>query len=193
MKSAVCLIVLCVVTSVGCSKPTEIADKVEQIEPQSQPTPDESKPPIYVHIASMTSDELCDRLISIDTMPSRDPNITDPIYESLIAKGGEAVPCLVEKISDTTAMPDPRYSVPHWQHFKAGDAAVIILLDIVTKDDQAWEKLMTESLPPKYAEEWETNGIYAYFNYVSEPKNRRKLQEWWKNWLKENSKVQSLP
>lgn len=134
----------------------------------------------------MSASELCDRLISIDTMPTHEPNVTDPIYESLIAKGEEAIPCLVEKISDTTSMPDPRYSVPRWQHFKVGDAAVFILLDIISRDDLESEKLMIQSLSTKYAEEWETNGIYAYFSYVSESKNRSALQRWWKNWLKEN-------
>lgn len=188
MKVVVCLVALCIVASVGCTSSTEIANKAAHAEPNPEATPDEAKPPIYVHISNMTSSELCDRLISIDTMPSRDPNITDPIYESLIAKGGEAIPCLVEKISDKTPMPDPRYSVPHWQHFAVGDAAVFILIDILRKDDLEREKLLIEMLPPKYEEEWETNGIYAYFNYVSEPQNRKELQAWWRRWLKESKK-----
>ncbi len=122
-------------------------------------------------------------------MPTKDPTITDPIYESLIAKGDEAIPCLVENIPDTTAMPDPRYSVPHWQHFAVGDTAVITILDIASQhDEDQWKKLMLRSLPLKYREEWESNGIYAYFNYVSEPQNRKALQNWWKNWLRENAK-----
>lgn len=187
MKLVACFVASCLIASVGCSGTTYIANKAEHIEPpQSQATPDESKPPIYVHIAGMTSAELCNRLISIDTMPTRDPNITDPIYESLIARGNEAIPCLVDKVSDPTPMPDPRYSVPHWQHFAVGDAAVFILIDILRKDDIEREELLIDMLPPKYEEEWKTNGIYAYFNYVAEPKNRRELQRWWKNWLKEN-------
>lgn len=189
MKKVACLVVFCFLISAGCANPTEVATSNAASEPAPMPTPQSTKPPIYVHIEGMSSSELCDRLISIDTMPSREPTITDPIYESLIIKGDDALPCLVEKISDTTPMPDPRYSVPHWQHYKVGDTAVFTLLDIVSRqDDSEWEKLMVESLSPKYANEWDTNGVYAYFNYVSEPKNRRELQNWWKNWLKEKAK-----
>ena len=185
MKKVTCLITFCFVLSIACSKATEVSNKIADPEPDRQPTPANTKPPIYVHIAGMSSTELCDRLISIDTLPIRDPTITDPIYESLIAKGDDAIPCLIEKITDTTPVPDPRYSVPHWQHYKVGDTAVLALLKIASRDSSEWEKLMIASLSPKYAAEWESNGIYAYFNYVSEPKNRKALQGWWKKWLKE--------
>jgi hypothetical protein len=85
-------------------------------------------------------------------------------------------------------MKDPR-EAPVWRHYAVGDTAVFILLRVVTKDDnQEWEKLFLKMLPPESQEEWKTNGIYAYFNYVSESKNRKSLQIWWKNWLKEKSK-----
>ena len=186
MKEVSCLMALWLVFSFGCTRSTEVADNALPIEPDHHQTSEEAKPPIPLHIASMSSAELCDRLISIDTLPTRDPTITDPIYESLIAKGDDAIPCLVEKISDTTATPDPRYSVPHWQHYKVGDTAVFTLLDIVSRDDSEWETLMIQSLSPMRAAEWKTNGIYAYFNYVSEAKNRKQLQAWWKKWLREN-------
>src|SRR5687767_14360432 len=44
-------------------------------------------------------ESLCNRLHEIKKIPERDPNDTDPIYEALIAKGKEAMPCLVEKIT----------------------------------------------------------------------------------------------
>lgn len=152
-----------------------------------QPTPEKTKPPIPIHISGFSSSELCNRLISIDTLPTFDPNETDPIYEALMLKGEDAIPCLVDKISDLTPIPDPRYSVPHWQHFVVGDTAVFTMLDIISRhDDGRWEELMQDSLPPKNRGEWKTNGVYAYFNYVSEPRNRKELQRWWKKWLKEN-------
>lgn len=181
MKSLTLLLAFSI--CLGCSQSPDFANQNSNPEPQLEATPDDRKPPIYIHISQMSASELCNRLISIDTLPTRDPNITDPIYESLIAKGEEALPCLIEKITDTTSVPDPRYSVPPWQHYKVGDTAVFVLLDIASAGDDAWERLMRESLPKKSAEEWETNGIYAYFNYVSEPKNRKELQRWWKNWL----------
>lgn len=180
---------VCVVLSMACTRPVAVNESRLSPGPEIQPIPESSKPPIPIHISQMSSAELCDRLISIDTLPSKDPAITDPIYESLISKGEDAIPCLVDKITDKTLVPDPRYSVPHWQHYAVGDTAVFTLLDIVSEgDDSEWERLMIENLPQKYKQEWETNGIYAYFNYVSEPRNRKELQSSWKKWLRDKEK-----
>lgn len=177
------------VLTIACARPAVVREPKPESPPEAEPAPESEKPPIPVHIAGMTSIELCNRLISIDTLPTKDPAVTDPIYESLIAKGDEAISCLVENISDRTPMPDPRYSVPHWQHFVVGDAAVFILLDILSRGDHSeWKRMMIESLPPKSAEEWKTNGVYAYFNYVSEPANRKNLQLFWGKRLKSSKK-----
>ncbi|MFN0279112.1 MAG: hypothetical protein ACKVRN_10980 [Pyrinomonadaceae bacterium] len=83
-------------------------------------------------------------------------------------------------------MNDPR-EAPVWSHYAVGDTAVFVLVSSVSGDDDKLEgSLLKEMLPPKYREE--TNGVYAYFNYVSEPKNRKELQNWWKNWLIKNKK-----
>ncbi len=108
--------------------------------------------------------------------------LSSPIYESLLLKGNEAIPCLVERIGNDTLIKDPSYSVPSWHRFAVGDTALFVLLRILSKgDDKEWEKRLLESLPQKYQEEWEFNGIYAYFNYVSEPQNCKELQSWWRN------------
>lgn len=177
----------CLVVFFACSRPSEqrIYEPLKQIE--IQPTPEPTKPSIPIHIAELTASELCDRVGQIQVLPNRDPTITDPIYESLLLKGNEAIPCLVEKIGNDTLIKDPRYSVPTWHSYAVGDTALFVLLRILTKDDgKEWEKRLLESLPPKFRKEWETNGIYAYFNYVLEPKNRKELQVWWKAWLSKN-------
>jgi hypothetical protein len=179
----------CLAIFLACSRPNDegIVEPMNQLE--IRPTPEPTKPPIPVHIAELTSSELCDRVGQIEVLPTRDPAITDPIYESLLLKGNEAVPCLIEKIGNNTLIKDPRYSVPTWHSYAVGDTAFFTLLDILSKGDyHEWENLLRESLPRKYREEWETNGIYAYFNYVLEPQNRREFQQWWKNWLKKNKK-----
>ncbi len=130
-------------------------------------------------------ESLCNRLHEIKKLPYRDPNDTDPIYEALIAKGKEVIPCLVEKITDDTPMRDPR-EAPVWQHYKVGDTAVFMLVRIAHDDSILQEELLKKMLPVKYRKEWETNGVYAYFNYVSESKNRNELQRWWQIWIKEN-------
>lgn len=125
-------------------------------------------------------ESLCNRLHEIKKIPERDPNDTDPIYEALIAKGKEAMPCLVEKITDETPMRDPRGGVI-WQHYKVGDTAVFILV-LIAND----VGLLQQMLPEENRKEWKTNGVYAYFNYVSESKNREELQRWWRIWIKKN-------
>jgi hypothetical protein len=144
-------------------------------------------PQIDPKLLAAAPTELCDRLGEIRKLPNRDPNDTDPIYEALIAKGDDAIPCLVQRITSDKKMPDPR-EAPTWQHYAVGDTAVFILIDILCSEDLEREKLLIEMLPPKYEEEWKTNGIYAYFNYVSEPRNRKELQNWWKKWLMDNKK-----
>ncbi len=130
-------------------------------------------------------ESLCNRLSEIKKIPYRDPNDTDPIFEELIAKGKEAMPCLVEKITDETPMRDPGGSVI-WQHYKVGDTAVFMLARIANEDEILQAELLQEMLPLEYRKEWKTNGVYAYYNYVSESKNREELQVWWRNWIKEN-------
>jgi hypothetical protein len=179
-------VAICVVLSIGCARSTDVSSKEPNREPDGQPTPARTKPPIPIEITSLSSTQLCNRLAAIETIPTFDPTITDPIYECLIAKGDDAIPCLVEKISDKTLTSDPRYSVPHWQYYAVGDTAVFILIDILRRDDVEREKLLIEMLPPRYKNEWKTNGIYAYFNYVSEPKNRKELRRWWENWIRNN-------
>ena len=193
MKLIFWLCAVSFVFSIACTRPHLISENSREPEPEFKTTPEIINCPIPIHIAGMSAPELCNRLISIDTLPDKEPAVTNPIYESLILKGDEAIPCLVENISDTTPIPDPRYSVTHWQHFAVGDTAVFILLKILSKDENSkWEKLMLEMLPPKYAAEWESNGVYAYFNYVSEERNRKVLRKWWIQWLKQNKKDLSV-
>lgn len=176
--------VVCVFTACKTQGTQNIAEVVIPI-PSVTPEPEPTKPPIPERILNESPEQLCKKLKDIKTLPTFEPTPTDPIYEALIVKGNSAIPCLIENITDKREVPDPRYSVPHWQHFAVGDTAVFIIVDIVGKDDEEREKLLIEMMPAKSQKEWETNGIYAYFNYVSEPKNRKQLQSWWKNWTKQ--------
>jgi len=153
------------------------------------PEPKSTKPPIPEELLNASPEQLCAKLKDIKTLPTFEPTPTDPIYEALVLKGDTAIPCLIENIADKREVPDPRYSVPVWQHFAVGDTELFTLLDILSKeDDHDWERRLLESLPETARQEWDSNGIYAYFNYVSEPKNRKELQRWWQNWLSRNKK-----
>ncbi len=166
------LFIGCSVIFLSCSRPNEENVTMPTNQLESQPITESTKPPIPIHIAELTSSELCDRVGQIEVLPNRDPTITDPIYESLLLKDNEAIPCLVDKIGNGTLIKDPRYSVPTWHSFAVGDTALFTPLDILSKgDDKDWERRLLESLPAKSRQEWKTNGIYAYFNYVLELKN----------------------
>ena len=132
-------------------------------------------------------EELCNSLANIKILPYKDPNDTDPIYEALIAKGDDAILCLVARIPEVTPMKDPR-TAPNVQDYVVGDTAIFVLVRIIKAEGPQRGELLQEMLPPRYREEWKTNGVYAYFNYVSEDKNRKELQRWWLQWLKQNKK-----
>lgn len=161
----------------------KISENSQSNIPITTPEPSPIKPPIPAELVTASVDQLCSRLKDIKTIPTFEPTPTDPIYEALVAKDEEAVPCLIAKITDITPIDDPRYSVPHVQFYAVGDTAIFVLVEIVGKDDKEREKLLVEMMPPRYQKEWETNGIYAYFNYVVYPEHRRELQGWWRKRL----------
>jgi hypothetical protein len=162
----------------------EVAKAKEVVETGPTPTPKKVDPSLL----ALPTESLCNRLGEIEVINDRVPEENDDLYKAILAKGSDALPCLIEKINDRTKTRDPR-SAPKWQHYVVGDTALFTVLSVASQDnDKRWEELMLGSLPSKYRDEWETNGVYAYFNYVSEPKNRKALQIWWKNWLKENKK-----
>lgn len=159
---------------------TPTSDSVDPAIASSTPKPVESS------IASLRAAELCERLAEIEIISDRVPEESDDLYKAIIAKGKEALPCLIDKINDRTKTRDPGTG-PKWQHYVVGDTAVFTILDIVSQGDyELWKTLFLGPLPPAYKEEWKTNGIYAYYNFVSEPKNRKELQDWWRKWLKAN-------
>lgn len=167
----------------GCSiANSESGNKVMANTPYPTTQPTET---LNTKVLDENVESLCNRLHEIKKLPYRDPNDTDPIYEALIAKGKEAMPCLVEKITDETPMRDPR-GAPIVQDYKVGDTAVFMLIRIAHEDEKSQVELLLEMLPVKYRKEWESNGVYTYFIYVSESKNRNELQRWWKIWIKEN-------
>ena len=134
---------------------------------------------IPINDESRADMSLCKRLDEIKKLPNRDPNDSDPIYEAILKNGNDAIQCLIEEITNELPMSDPRGG-PVWQHYKVGDTAIFVLVRIIGNDD-----LLQEMLPLEYRDEWKTNGIYAYFNYVSETQNRRQLQQWWKERIKQ--------
>ena len=125
----------------------------------------------------------CDELPKLKAMPY-DPQEKngDPVYEGLMEQNMLAVPCLVERITDTTPMHDPGPG-PVFPDYRVGDAAVFMLL-YVTNEEWDPETMLSR----EYAKRWKTEGIYAYFGFVEKSENRKKIQLWWKDWMKKNLK-----
>ncbi|MFN0140051.1 MAG: hypothetical protein ACKVQW_08190 [Pyrinomonadaceae bacterium] len=167
----------------SCNMPAESKSKGNLRGTEGTPTVATTPKTETVRPASELTD-LCKQLAHIKQFPGRDPSEQeDPFYAAIMEKGKTIMPCLIDEIINETPMHDPR-SAPIWQHYKVGDTAVFLLVDIAKNDE-----LLEQMLPQPFRKEWKTNGVYAYFNYVSEPQNRKELQLWWKKWVQNNSKV----
>jgi len=130
---------------------------------------------------------LCDRLAELKEIPHYPGESTeDPVYNALVNEGEKVIPCLIEKITDTSVIADPRIA-PHVQDFTVGDAAVWMLLHI-TKTEWRPE----EMFPNEYARLWKSEGVYAYFAYVESPENRKAFQNWWKQWIQKKMEEDKL-
>lgn len=119
---------------------------------------------------------LCSRIAEIKTLPLKGDSGEDQVYDALVEAGDSVVPCLIEKVTDTTKMADPRQT-PTYSDIRVGDIAYFILIDITKLG-------FTEPLPPDVKERHKEEGVYAYFRYVEKQENRKKLQsrlyEWYR-------------
>ena len=111
---------------------------------------------------------LCSRVSEIKHLPYKDEP-SDPIHVALLEAGEAALPCLIEKVADSTPMKDPR-KMPGPTDTRVGDVAYFIIVDIGKLD-------FIELLPAKVQKEYETEGVYAYHWFVSRRKKRLQLHE----------------
>ena len=118
---------------------------------------------------------LCDRLSEIRVMPFKNEKVDDEVYNGLLRMGSTAIPCLINKLTDTTRMRDPRKTVPY-SYLTVGDVAFFVILDISGESIERF-------LPERIWREYEEQGIYAYFRFVENPKNRKLLQDSLLSWF----------
>lgn len=111
----------------------------------------------------------CARLERLHELPFAGEPATDPVQLALREQGRMAFPCLVDRVTDTKAMSDPR-KAPPYPGFVVGDAAVLVLADLGALQ-------LPDSLPEPVRARWPEQGMYAYFEYVKDPAHRRELQE----------------
>ena len=104
----------------------------------------------------------------------------DAVYDAFMDAGYSVLPCLIDKVTDTTTMPDPRPE-PGFPdvEFRVGDIAYFLLTDITKLG-------FTELLPPAVTKEYKDDGVYAYFKFVRNPANRQMLQDKLHEWYQRN-------
>ncbi len=121
---------------------------------------------------------LCSRIAEIKHL-SRPGNPADDVaHQALVEAGSSVFPCLIDKLSDTTPMKDPR-GIPGPTDTKVGDVAYFVLVRMA-------DISFVELLPKDVQKEYETEGVYAYHSYVSKRKNRLQLQANLREWYKKN-------
>lgn len=118
---------------------------------------------------------LCNQLRFVHTIPFKGEAVDDDMYNGLISQGMLVAPCLIDNITNTNEMIDPRQMTPY-SDFKEGDLAVFILLDITGQK-------IEDFLPSKEKERFITEGIWVYFDYVASNYNRKEFQNKWSKWL----------
>lgn len=127
---------------------------------------------------------LCNRIEEISILPFKGEPVDDEVYNGLLKMGTSALPCLIERISDTKKMTDPGQAPPY-EGIAVGDVAFFVFLDIVHLSPEYF-------LPEKIKQKYKKDGIYAYFKFVQSPKQRKVIQnnlrEWFDNTVTKKGK-----
>lgn len=109
--------------------------------------------------------ETCPAVSDVKTMPFRDDWGVDAAYDRF-RTGSDCDQVLIDALASVKLMTDPR--CPSYGGFVEADAAFFVLVEKFG--------LHFEDVLPKGAN-WKEQGIYAYFEYVEEPRRRAKLNE----------------
>jgi hypothetical protein len=111
----------------------------------------------------------CERVHEIRSLPFRGEKVDDAVYNGLRDLGEKAVPCLIEQVASTKSIPDPR-KAPPYEGITVGDVALFVLFDI---KGLSFGDVLPDDVEAKMKEQ----GVYAYFAYVEDPRNRKAIQE----------------
>ena len=110
-------------------------------------------------------------------MPFKDERVDDAAYNALINAGEEVLPCLIEKVADTTPMQDPR-GIPGPTDTRVGDVAFFVLIDIAKLD-------FDSMMPPEVKSRLKEEGVYAYHKFLNEEGNRKRFQSNLREWYRQ--------
>ena len=135
------------------------------------------------NVALPNATALCNRVAEIKQLPFKNESGVDAAYDALIEAGEAIVPCLIDKVSDTKVMLDPR--CPHvTDETRVGDVAYFVLVDIIKIG-------FVELFPADVHKNFKTDGVYAYHEYIDRKGKHKllqsKLREWYRQ--KQNAKT----
>jgi|SRR5215469_144759 len=102
--------------------------------------------------------------------------VKDDAYNKLLLKSWGAVPCLIHQITNMHRTADPR-SAPQFGDVRVGDVAFWVIKDITGVP-------YDEMFPPDLVARFPDEGVYAYFDWVAKPGNRKRLQTKVLEWCK---------
>jgi hypothetical protein len=128
-------------------------------------------------IQSPTHDAaICTRIPDIKLYPFHGERGKDAAYDAFMDAGEAAVPCLINKTTDTTNIPDPSESFK-FPETTVGDLAYFLLIDITKLG-------FVELMPREVQTDYKNNGVWAYYAYVAKRGHRKDLQKKLYEWYR---------
>lgn len=126
---------------------------------------------------------LCNRIPEIQIFPMKGEKGADPIYDDFMAAGDRVIPCLIEQVTDTKVITDPRQEpgYPDLQT-RVGDIAYFLIVDITKLE-------FTRLLPTQVQKRYKSDGVYAYFEWVANPANRITLRDSFNDWYRKSHAI----
>lgn len=130
-------------------------------------------------VDSKSAEELCQSVSKINELP-RDwgQKGVDKTYDSIVDAGDVVVPCLINNITNTKVMKDPRCPTISTAT-TVGDISYFILVDLLKLN-------FVQLLPDDVKQSYKTNGVYAYHEYIDKKGSRKELQQKLRKWYSEH-------
>ena len=127
--------------------------------------------------------KLCRSVSTIRQLP-KDYGVrgADAAYDAIVAGGESVVPCLIDNITNTRVMTDPRCPTISTAT-TIGDISYFLLIDIL-------KLKFTDLLPLKVRQDYKTTGAYAYHRHIDRPGARKQLQAKLRHWYADNKDLQ---
>ncbi|MCD4652500.1 hypothetical protein K8T06_01030 [bacterium] len=121
---------------------------------------------------------LGDKLEKITVIPFKEEAVNDTNYNEVMKQEVKNLPCLAQQIANTKIMQDPRQCFRS-SSFCVGDLAFFLFIRKTQLKFKAF-------LPAEVITQIEIRGMWAYFEHVQEPENRKKLADKCREWCVNN-------